>query len=319
MYEKPNIPDDDLRAAVRDQYGIDAATLAFLPLGLDSMAGVYRVVSEQGKAYLLKAKVGPFYEAGYLVSRYLCDQGIAGVVAPLRTKRNPLWTRLGEWTVTVYPFIEGENGWNPGMTDAHWRAVERFSTICIRSGCRRKALRACAERRSIRQDTVVRWMPWKPGTSALWVEVRWSRRCVRAWLAHQSLIHRCEFAGNAGNAVFSGTPGRLCICHADLHPSNIMRAQSNQVFVIDWDDVMLAPKEHDFIFVGEAPRMAQCGQGAPRFLQAMEIERLIGWRLPTTSGSESFKTLFLMPRKCFAEMTWGRPAKLRALNGFAST
>jgi spectinomycin phosphotransferase len=39
------------------------------------------------------------------------------------------------------------------------------------------------------------------------------------------------------------------ICHADLHPGNILRTSTNDVFIIDWDDVMLAPKERDFLFV----------------------------------------------------------------------
>jgi spectinomycin phosphotransferase len=39
------------------------------------------------------------------------------------------------------------------------------------------------------------------------------------------------------------------ICHADLHPANVIRDPAGDVFVIDWDEVMLAPKERDFIFV----------------------------------------------------------------------
>jgi spectinomycin phosphotransferase len=39
------------------------------------------------------------------------------------------------------------------------------------------------------------------------------------------------------------------ICHADLHARNLIRNRAGQVFVIDWDEVMLAPKERDFIFV----------------------------------------------------------------------
>ncbi|MBP1994328.1 site-specific DNA-adenine methylase [Paenibacillus eucommiae] len=39
------------------------------------------------------------------------------------------------------------------------------------------------------------------------------------------------------------------ICHADLHPANLIRDQAGNVFVIDWDEVMFAPKERDFIFV----------------------------------------------------------------------
>src|SRR5256885_8193136 len=123
MLEPPNIPEEHLRACLQEQYGLSAVTLEFLPVGLDSRAGVYRVMTAQGAAYLLKAKSGTLYEPSCIVPRYLKDQGAASVVAPLPTKRNALWTRLGEWgladwTAIVYPFIEGDVGWNPRMTDA---------------------------------------------------------------------------------------------------------------------------------------------------------------------------------------------------------
>jgi spectinomycin phosphotransferase len=39
------------------------------------------------------------------------------------------------------------------------------------------------------------------------------------------------------------------------------------VFVIDWDDVMLAPKERDFLFVGEAPVAGSAPDDASPFFQ----------------------------------------------------
>ena len=103
-----NIPEDLLCTCLQEQYGISTIELEFLPLGLDTWAGVYRVLSEQGTSYFLKAKSGSFYEPGCLVPRYLRDQGITAVVAPLPTKRNTLWTQVGEWRVIVYPFIAGD-------------------------------------------------------------------------------------------------------------------------------------------------------------------------------------------------------------------
>jgi hypothetical protein len=103
MHEPPSIPEEQLRACVQDQYALSAVTLEFLPLGLDTRAGVYRVVSEQGTPYLLKAKSGSLYEPSCLVPRYLREQGVAAVVDPLPTRRRTLWTQLGEWMVIVYP------------------------------------------------------------------------------------------------------------------------------------------------------------------------------------------------------------------------
>ena len=42
------------------------------------------------------------------------------------------------------------------------------------------------------------------------------------------------------------------ICHADLHAANLLRDAAGGVHVIDWDEVMLAPRERDFIFVRES-------------------------------------------------------------------
>jgi len=122
MREKPGIPDELLQTTLQDQYDLVPVTLEFLPVGLDYHAGVYRVVSEQGISYLLKVTSRPLYEPRYLVPRYLNDQGITSVVAPLLTKRGALWAKLGDWTAIVYPFIEGDSSFT-GMTNEQWREL----------------------------------------------------------------------------------------------------------------------------------------------------------------------------------------------------
>src|SRR6266571_4527930 len=67
MREQPGIPEERLRACLQDQYDLIPVTFEFLPLGLDYNAGVYRVVSEQGTAYLLKVTSRPLYEPRCLV------------------------------------------------------------------------------------------------------------------------------------------------------------------------------------------------------------------------------------------------------------
>ena len=41
----------------------------------------------------------------------------------------------------------------------------------------------------------------------------------------------------------------LLVCHADLHPGNMIRNDAGEVYVVDWDEVMLGVKERDFLFV----------------------------------------------------------------------
>src|SRR5258706_16404173 len=122
MREPPRIAEEPLRACLQDQYDLSLVTLEFLPLGHDCDAGVYRAVSERGTAYLLKVTSRPLYEPRCLVPRYLNDQGIASVVAPIRSRSGALWTVLSDWTVIVYPWISGDSSLT-GMTDEQWKQV----------------------------------------------------------------------------------------------------------------------------------------------------------------------------------------------------
>lgn len=122
MREPPNIGEERLRAWLQDQYGLLSVVLEFLPLGHDYNAGVYRVVSTQDRAYLLKVTSRLLYEPGCLVPAYLRDQGITSIVAPVPTSSGTLWPQLGEWTVILYPWIDGECSLT-GMTNDQWQEV----------------------------------------------------------------------------------------------------------------------------------------------------------------------------------------------------
>jgi spectinomycin phosphotransferase len=73
------------------------------------------------------------------------------------------------------------------------------------------------------------------------------------WLERQPTIHALLAAMETLAAALRTRSGPRVICHADLHPSNLIRDRVGRVFLIDWDDVMLAPRERDFLFVGDPP------------------------------------------------------------------
>jgi spectinomycin phosphotransferase len=251
MRERPGIIEEDLRICLQDQYDLVPVKIEFLPLGLDYYAGVYRVVSEQGTSYLLKVTTRSLYEPGFLVPRYLRDQGIASVVAPLRTKEEALWTQIGSWRVILYPFVEGETSWL-GMTNDHWKKVgaifKRIHQVALPAG----GFKGLREER------------FDPTEYSEWVHTfetqhlhagdggSNSERALRAsWVTHQSAIHTAVNSLEKPAEVLQLRTFPYVICHADLHAANLIRDDSGRVFVIDWDEVMLAPKERDFIFVRE--------------------------------------------------------------------
>jgi spectinomycin phosphotransferase len=267
MRKQPEISEERLRACLRGQYGLISITLDFLPLGLDYNAGVYRVVSEQGTPYLLKVKAGSLYEPGCLVPDYLRDQGITSVVAPLPTKSNALWTRVEDWTVILYPFLDGDTSWT-GMTDEQWKEVgtifKRIHQVILPpfgfESLRKETFDATEYARRVRAfDAQCAQMP--AGGSA-------SKRALRSsWMEHQSTIQTVVTSLEKLSGVLQRRSLPSVICHADLHPANLLRDPAGHVFVIDWDEVMLAPKERDFLFVKDAPADGSAGSNPSPFFQ----------------------------------------------------
>ena len=40
------------------------------------------------------------------------------------------------------------------------------------------------------------------------------------------------------------------LCHTDIHGGNILISDNNELYIVDWDDPILAPKERDLMFIG---------------------------------------------------------------------
>jgi len=249
MLEKPAIPEDELRACLQNTYDFSVLMLDFLPLGLDVNAGVYRLTEKHGISYLLKAKRGLFYEPSGLVPRYLRDQGIVSIVAPIPTKQNKLWTQIGEWMVSLYPFIDGDTGWKVGMTDKNWRDLgtvfkQVHETALPPTGF------PSLKKETLNPTAYIRWLStfetqhvYSEGNNAT------ERTLLSCWRTNQSRIHKIVHLIEELAHLLQEQTEPEVICHADLHPGNILRDSADNIFVIDWDDVMLASKERDFIFV----------------------------------------------------------------------
>ncbi|GHO41981.1 phosphotransferase enzyme family protein [Ktedonospora formicarum] len=265
MREQPEISAELLRSCLQEHYHLIPATLDFLPLGLDYRAGVYQIISQEGDAYLLKVRSGILYEPGCLVPAYLSEQGIAAVVAPLPTKDHALWAKIEDLTVIVYPFIKGETTWR-GMTDTQWEETGSiFKQI-------HEVVPLSAGFESLRKET------FDPTGYIQWIQMfetqhlhtsggeSSSQQALRSsWIKNQEVIHAVMSSLEKLAEMLQKRNLPFVICHADLHPANLLRAPSERVFVIDWDEVMLAPKERDFLFIKESPDASETLPGTPAF------------------------------------------------------
>lgn len=258
---------EDLRACLKEDYGLAAARIELLSLGHYANPGPYRIVTRDGLAYLAKVTSGAFYAAGCEVPRHLYDAGVTSVVAPIATQAQTLWAGIGEWTVSLYPYLEGDTGWQTMATE-HWKTAGAtfrriHEVVPPTSGLadlRAESFDPSGYAESIRTNEA-RLERAEDARHATHSALRSS------WVKHRSTIHSLLGSLDRLAAVLRIRQLPRVICHGDLHPGNLLRAPDGQVYVIDWDDVILAPRERDLIFVGEPAVAAANNDASPYFAE----------------------------------------------------
>jgi spectinomycin phosphotransferase len=249
MLAKPDLDDEKIIACLRDAFELHVVQIEFLPLGADRRTAVYRVVARDRMRYFLKLRSGAFDETSVTLPKFLNDQGIGQILAPLPTKDGQLWAKMDEYALILCPFVQGDNAYSVDLTDRHWielgSALKRIHTANVP---REIAERIPLESFSSRGREVV--MQFLEAGEDDFSEDPVSVRLV-AFLEDKraeivDLVARADRLARA----LAARPQELVVCHSDLHAGNILIAETGEFYMVDWDDPIRAAKERDLMFVG---------------------------------------------------------------------
>jgi spectinomycin phosphotransferase len=248
MLEKPAIADELIISHLHKHFGLHVKELAFLPLGADMGTVVYRVVADNGMTYFLKLRKG-FNEIIVTVPLFLKSQGVEEIIIPFETVSKQYWVDFGEYKMILYPFIEGQDGFDRELTNEHRRIL----------GAALKAIHSAQVppelRKLIPQETFSpQWRENLKSFQSL-VENKTFDDPTATKLAEfmksksseiDQLVERTE---ELASEIKSRSLERV-LCHTDVHGGNILIGNDDKLYIVDWDDIMLAPKERDLMFIG---------------------------------------------------------------------
>jgi spectinomycin phosphotransferase len=257
MLEKPDLAQSLILTRLAEAYGLRARELVFLPLGADVNTAVYRTVAQDDTAYFLKLRRGTFDEITVSVPHFLQAQGIGAIIAPLETTTGQLWARLGEFKMILYPFVAGQNGYHASLSDAQWvkfgAALRRIHIVPLPPTLARlipgetfspewremvKTFQAQVEEKDYPDPTAARLAAF----------MRDKREEIHR------LVARTETLGLAlqGWPHTRGTPAgwEQVLCHTDIHPGNLLLGANDALYIVDWDNPVLAPRERDLMLIG---------------------------------------------------------------------
>jgi spectinomycin phosphotransferase len=249
MLEKPAIEDGQIIVCLKRNYDLTVTSVEFLPRGYDANAGVYRI-GANGQHYFLKVKRDAVDELSVYLPHYLKSQGMQQVVAPLPTITQALWGRVEPFTLILYPFIEGKSGWDAGLSDEQWVAfgviLKQLHSMTLSPDLLKR----------VPKETFVVHPRWLTLFDQLCAAVRnrasenpYERQLAAFWGDHQHEIDHIVERTAQLSGILQDRPSALVLCHADIHTANLLIDTQDRLFVVDWDQPVLAPRERDLMFV----------------------------------------------------------------------
>ncbi|MGY0007678.1 phosphotransferase enzyme family protein [Micromonospora sp. I033] len=249
-----------LAARLAEDFGLTLVTATPVDLGADPAAALWRATARDGHAYAVKL-TGGGTPAGTAVAAELARRGVPGVPAPLATRNGRLAAVHDGRRLTVVPWVSDSPAPAGGIRPAHWRgygavlaAVHATPVTGELAGLPREDHTHATVGAAVREtDRRLRAVPDDAD--------RWTREAAEGWRAAAGDLARLLDAVDRLGARLRDRPAELVLCHGDPHLGNLLLGPDGQVWLIDWDDAVLAPRERDLMMVlGGGPAFAPGGR-----------------------------------------------------------
>lgn len=248
MTSKQVFSEQRIIESLNADYGLHVTRLELLPWGADLDASVYKgQVADE--VLFVKAKRGRQSDISVTFLSLFHTAGIQQIILPIKTMGGQLIQYIEDFTLIVYPFIENQNGFNQALTDDQWltlgQALRKVHEIKIPHEIQVQ----------LRRET---YSPkWRDVVRSLYVQFEAepsgdeiARKLLMFIKGHTREIHRlverAEFLGQK----IQKEPTEFVLCHSDIHGGNVLIDVKGSLYIVDWDEPIMAPKERDLMFIG---------------------------------------------------------------------
>ena len=247
MLKKP-IQEQDIIELLKIHYGIDIQAVQFISGGADINAFVFKA-DAKSNSYFVKCKYGDHDEINLSIIRLLHDSGLKEIIFPIHTREEKLFQQLDHFRIIVYPFIHAPNGFTQNLTEKQWkqlgkslRKIHETTVPTLIQQQLRKEIYLTKWREIVRSF----YSKIEPNTSDDKITADFK------YFFKQNIdkIHRLVDSAEELSKKIHPDLDKYVLCHSDIHAGNVLVADDDSIYIIDWDEPMLAPKERDLMFIG---------------------------------------------------------------------
>lgn len=245
-----NFNEKAISDVLEKSYGINALNLDLLTLGADINALVFKVQCSNNKSYFLKMKKDVINTLYFNIFELFEKEKILETIFPIRSLAGKLFERINEQVIILYPFVKGEDGFSKKLNSSQWtklgKTLKNIHDISIPSFIQNKIEKEkynsdwsafVAEKISIIND-----FEFYDNDNAEFVN---SLQCNK-----NKIIEIMSNAEDLRKNLKNDNNIPFVLCHSDIHAGNVLISENDSIYIIDWDNPILAPKERDLMFIG---------------------------------------------------------------------
>jgi spectinomycin phosphotransferase len=250
VFDRPALSDSSIAEAIRTAYGTPVRRVSYLGLGHDQNGWTFRADLESGDALFLKVR-HKMDRARLAACRFLFESGIEAIVAPRATVSGELSTQVEHMRLIAYPFVDARPAVEVGLTDEQWMTYGALVGAIHRTPLPPE-IESALPHETFRPGTIAgigrvdsRLEGANPEFVAFWRE---HRREIQTIVDRTGTLAALLQATLAADGATDFVP-----CHGDIHTHNLLVDARGELRVVDWDEMLMAPRERDLMFLLGSP------------------------------------------------------------------
>jgi spectinomycin phosphotransferase len=249
MLEKHALPDQIIIKCLSTNYGIVVTDLKFLPIGADANASIYKAQTLDQSSYFIKIKLWHHHDIGIEIVELLQQVGVQQIIPHIKTIHGKSIQTINDFSLIVYPFVEGQDGFSRNLTDDQWiklgKALKLVHEVEVPSSIKSNIRQEIYSPKW--RDAVRSIYPYIEGnliTDEIGLKLQKFMKQIMTDI--RRLVDRSE---QLGKKLQNHSP-KFVLCHSDIHGGNVLIHENSDIYIVDWNEPIMAPKECDLMFIG---------------------------------------------------------------------
>ena len=251
MLTEPNFDKELLRTKIEENYRLVVINLLFVQGGEASWG--YKVETNNKQSYFFKihTSLENYKERFDLTYKLFNSCGIQNITHPLKTSKGELVFHLDKYPCALFNFISGHNASQEELNEKQrfalgelvgriHKAKEVIGDFVLKEDFKYGDLDQLLENIEKVPSFIKDESPYRKKVAQLLLENK------------EKVLKRINELQAQGDKL-RGQSLDFVVCHGEPHNWNTMVDKEGEVFLIDWDDCLFAPKEKDLNMIKGDP------------------------------------------------------------------